>query len=72
MTIRAVTLLLLLSGAAAWAVDQPGQHFLLKPSDLPKPYPAERNRNRRLADDANLLASGMSHLADSEPPVRLV
>ena len=40
MSKRAATAFLttfLLSGAA-WGADQPGQKFLLKPSDLPKPY----------------------------------
>ncbi|MCX7281911.1 MAG: PQQ-dependent sugar dehydrogenase [Alphaproteobacteria bacterium] len=51
MTIRAMSLLslsgLLLLSTAAGAVDKPGQHFLLKPSDLPKPYatPAVANNN---------------------------
>jgi glucose/arabinose dehydrogenase len=43
---RIVTVLLCLP-AAAFAADQPGQHFLLRPSDLPKPYatPAVANNN---------------------------
>ena len=42
-----MTVLLLLP-AAAFAADLPGQHFLLKPSDLPKPYatPAVANNNK--------------------------
>lgn len=44
---RFVTVLLMLP-AAAFAADQPGQHFLLKPSDLPKPYatPAVANSDK--------------------------
>ncbi|HWY63653.1 MAG TPA: hypothetical protein VNX61_00480, partial [Rhizomicrobium sp.] len=50
---RVVTVLLLLPAAAfvaAYAVDRPGQHFLLKPSDLPKPYvtPAVANANTNI------------------------
>jgi glucose/arabinose dehydrogenase len=37
--VRPILLLgLLLSASAAYGADQPGQKFLLKPSDLPKPY----------------------------------
>jgi hypothetical protein len=44
---RFMTVLLLLP-AAAFAADRPGQHFLLKPSDLPKPYatPAVANNDK--------------------------
>ena len=44
---RIVTVLILLS-TAAFAVDRPGQHFLLRPQDLPKPYatPAVANNNK--------------------------
>src|ERR1700712_2685966 len=65
MTIRAVTfsfagLLLLtpiVAGAAWAAVDQPGQHFLLKPSDLPKPYasPAVANNNDAIPRPAGVM-----------------
>ncbi|HWU55536.1 MAG TPA: hypothetical protein VN175_08545, partial [Rhizomicrobium sp.] len=43
-------LLLALLPAAAFAADQPGQHFLLKPSDLPEPYatPAVANNNQNI------------------------
>jgi len=45
---RIVTVLIpVLVSTVAFAADQPGQHFLLKPSDLPKPYatPAVANNN---------------------------
>ncbi len=50
---RVVTVLLLLPAAAfaaAYADDRPGRHFLLKPSDLPKPYvtPAVANANTNI------------------------
>ena len=46
---RFVTVLLLLP-ATAFAADQPGQHFLLRPQDLPKPYatPAVANNNTNI------------------------
>ena len=42
--------------AAAFAADQPGQHFLLKPSDLPKPYvtPAVANNNQVIPRPAGM------------------
>jgi glucose/arabinose dehydrogenase len=60
MTIRAVTILLLLTpmlSGAAWAVDRPGQHFELKPSDLPKPYasPAVANNNEAIPRPAGMM-----------------
>jgi glucose/arabinose dehydrogenase len=60
MTIRAVTILLLLTpmlSGAGWAVDRPGQHFELKPSDLPKPYasPAVANNNEAIPRPAGMM-----------------
>jgi glucose/arabinose dehydrogenase len=60
MTIRAVTMLLLLTpmlSGAAGAVDRPGQHFELKPSDLPKPYasPAVANNNEAIPRPAGMM-----------------
>jgi glucose/arabinose dehydrogenase len=60
MTIRAVTILLLLTpilSGAAWAVDRPGQHFELRPSDLPKPYasPAVANNNDVIPRPAGMM-----------------
>ena len=42
--------------AAAFAADRPGQHFLLKPSDLPKPYatPAVANNNQVIPRPAGI------------------
>src|SRR3569832_1579843 len=49
-------LLLALLPAVAFAADQPGQHFLLKPSDLPKPYatPAVANNNKDIPRPAGV------------------
>src|SRR6478609_4719341 len=49
--------LLALLPAAAFAADQPGQHFLLKPSDLPKPYatPAVANKNEVIPRTAGVM-----------------
>jgi glucose/arabinose dehydrogenase len=56
---RAATIFLagLLLPVAAWAVDHPGQKFLVKASDLPKPYatPAVANKNGVKARPANVL-----------------
>jgi glucose/arabinose dehydrogenase len=48
--------MILLSGAAL-AADQPGQKFLLKPSDLPKPYatPPVAHRNDVIPRPANVM-----------------
>ena len=53
---RFVTVLLLLP-AAAFAADQPGQHFLLRPQDLPKPYatPAVANNNTNIPRPAGTM-----------------
>jgi glucose/arabinose dehydrogenase len=53
---RFVTVLLLLP-AAAFAVDRPGQHFLLRPQDLPKPYatPAVANNNTNIPRPAGAM-----------------
>jgi len=52
---RFMTVLLLLP-AAAFAADRPGQHFLLKPSDLPKPYatPAMANNDKDIPRPAGV------------------
>jgi len=56
---RAVTIFLagLFLPVAAWAVDHPGQKFLVKASDLPKPYatPAVANKNGVKARPASVL-----------------
>ena len=53
---RFVTVLLLLP-ATAFAADQPGQHFLLRPQDLPKPYatPAVANNNTNIPRPAGAM-----------------
>jgi glucose/arabinose dehydrogenase len=55
---RGMTILLMaLLPSAALAVDQPGQKFLLKPSDLPKPYasPAVANKNEVIPRAAGVM-----------------
>lgn len=56
---RAATIFLsgLLLPIAAWAADHPGQKFLVKASDLPKPYatPAVANKNGVKARPAGVL-----------------
>jgi len=56
---RFMTVLLLLPAtafAAAPTGDRPGQHFLLRPSDLPKPYatPAVANNDKDIARSAGI------------------
>jgi glucose/arabinose dehydrogenase len=55
---RSMTVLLMaLLPSAAGAVDQPGQKFLLKPSDLPKPYanPPVANKNEVIPRPAGVM-----------------
>lgn len=56
---RAATIFLsaFLLPVAAWAVDHPGQKFLVKASDLPKPYatPAVANKNGVKARPAHVM-----------------
>src|ERR1700754_4498838 len=49
--------LMALLPSAAGAVDKPGQKFLLKPSDLPKPYasPAVANKNEVIPRPAGVM-----------------
>jgi len=53
---KPIMTVLLCLPAAAFAADQPGQHFLLKPSDLPKPYvtPAVANNNQVIPRPAGM------------------
>jgi len=57
----ATILLFALASSAAFAAaatgDRPGQHFLLKPSDLPKPYatPAVANKNEVIPRPAGVM-----------------
>src|SRR5258706_15139507 len=50
-------LLSALLSTTAFAADRPGQHFLLKPSDLPKPYatPAVANKNEVIPRPAGVM-----------------
>ena len=54
--VTAILLTGLLSGAA-WGVDQPGQNFLLKPSDLPLPHatPAVANNDTDIPRPAGVM-----------------
>jgi hypothetical protein len=55
---RSVTVFLMaLLPMAAAAADRPGQKFLLKPSDLPKPYvtPAVANKNEVIPRPAGVM-----------------
>ena len=49
--------LLAFTASAGYAADQPGQHFEVKPSDLPKPYatPAADNSSQRIARPSGAL-----------------
>src|SRR5690242_7291267 len=53
---KPIMTVLLCVPAAAFAADRPGQHFLLKPSDLPKPYatPAVANNNQVIPRPAGI------------------
>lgn len=75
---KAVTAILLMGflSGTAWAVDHPGQNFLLKPSELPPPHatPAVANNNTVISRPAGVMPEApkgfkvsifAEHLADA-------